>query len=192
MFWLSSVLYRKLLDCGILCFPTRPYTRPHPYFVWVGCIAGLWHVGIRQLSPVSEHSGTGLGPYIAVPDWQTSALIFIPVIELNGCRTVRQSGIKINCTKEERNTHVHVCTAYGYEDTPCIPRCNGEGYTLHPTLQAMEMNAPCTSHYCWCRWIISLDPWVTPLAPHSVLVSLWSLRPVFRIRISKFWGVPDS
>jgi hypothetical protein len=28
-----------------------------------------WHSGIRNLSPVQEHSGTGLVPLIPIPDW---------------------------------------------------------------------------------------------------------------------------
>ncbi len=32
-------------------------------------IAGHRHSGILYLSPVPEHSGTGLGPFIPVPDW---------------------------------------------------------------------------------------------------------------------------
>jgi hypothetical protein len=80
--------------------------------------------------PVPEHSVTGLGPLIPLPDWvrlfryRTGSGMGISVHSgtgLTGCRTVRQSGIKKRGTAYvysasvgggERNTHaVHVQTA---------------------------------------------------------------------------------
>jgi hypothetical protein len=42
-------------------------------------VAGHRQSGVQYLSPVPEHSGTGLGPSNPVPDWFRHHHFFIPV-----------------------------------------------------------------------------------------------------------------
>jgi hypothetical protein len=140
---------------------------------------------VRQLSPVQENSGTGLGPYIAVL-YRTGFGIgtnFLSVNGLTGGRIIRQSVIKKlkEGKKEYKSAQVERI------HSARLHCRRWRGYTLHTTVQAMEMNAPCTPHSCWCRWIrlpcphCCLCRWIRPQCPNCCwcrwIRSLEPLRP---------------
>jgi hypothetical protein len=73
--------------------------------------------GILYLSLVLEHSGTGLGPLIPVPDWFRHQNFFHSGIGLTGCRTVRH--LKSCCCWWWKGCPVQTQTAEVESDTSC-------------------------------------------------------------------------
>ncbi len=85
----------------------------------------------RHLSPVPEHSGTGLGLITLVPNG--ICIIFHSGTRLTGCRTVRHYSIYKTCTKSERRTSVAIASPYCWWLTgihPARPQTAGGGFKL--------------------------------------------------------------
>jgi hypothetical protein len=103
----------------------------------------LRHSDILHISPILEHSGTGLGPLIPMPDcsqhWHFKSFRY-RTDRMPDTSTLLMTKLDTHCTSiqqaEESDTPctIHICTAGG-----------GEGFTLASTRKGLLMDTPCKS-----------------------------------------------